>query len=64
MLMEDANMGFVKDAANVATFGAAGQLFGKKKKKLEEIKPTPMVTLTNRPVDRPSSLIGSSRGMF
>lgn len=57
-------MGFVKDVANVATFGVAGHLLNKKKKKPEDIKPAPMMTLTNRPVDRPTSMIGSSRGIF
>lgn len=51
-------MGFMKPIAKVGTLGLASQLFGKKKKKPEEMGPKPMMTLTNRPVDRPTSMIG------
>lgn len=55
-------MGFVKDAAKLATFGAAGQLFGKKKK-TEVPGKIPTMISTYTP-DRPTSMIGSPRGGY
>lgn len=60
MNTEDSEMGFVKDAAKFSTLGLAGQLFSKNKKKPGNMMngQKPMMTLTNRPVERPTSMIG------
>lgn len=56
-------MGFVKDVAKAATFGLAGQVLGKKKKKLETPPKIPTMISTVTP-DRPTSMIGSPRGGY
>lgn len=55
-------MGFVKDAAKAVTFGAAGQLFGKKKKPAEV--PGKIPTMISTAYERPTSMIGSPRGGY
>lgn len=55
-------MGFVKDAAKLATFGAAGQLFGKKKKPSET--PSKIPTMISTTYERPTSMIGPPRGGY
>lgn len=58
--MREYDMGFVKDAANVATFGLIGSQLNKKKKRPEDMQPRPTM-ISNRPFERPMSLIGSRR---
>lgn len=51
-------MGFVRDAANVGTFGLAGKLLGNKKKPEQRPMPT-MISTT--PYQQPMSMIGGTR---
>lgn len=54
-------MGFVKDVAKVGGFGLAGLALSKDKKP-KPTGPQPMITMTNS--QRPTSMIGTTRGMF
>jgi hypothetical protein len=56
-------MGFVKDAAKIGTFGLAGLALSDKNKK-PIVGPQPMITMSNQQSQRPTSMIGSTRGMF
>lgn len=53
-------MGFVKQAANIGTFGLAGKLFGGSKKKQQPLPPQPTMISTDAR-ERPMSLIGTRR---
>lgn len=56
-------MGFVKDVAKAGLSPALALMTHKKKKPVQDPSLKPMITLSNRPVER-TSLIGSQRGMF
>lgn len=53
-------MGFVKDVANVATFGLAGSQLIKKKKPVAPTQPRPTMISTT-PYEKPMSMIGGGR---
>lgn len=56
-------MGFVRDLAKVGTFGLAGLALSKKKKKPDLLPPQPSM-ISSAPMERPTSMIGSTRGRY
>lgn len=57
-------MGLVRNLANAGTFGLAGLALGGHKKKKDPLAPPQPSMITSAPMQRPTSMIGNTRGGY